>query len=168
MKIKAFFVAALSCLTAVLVSSGTASAGSTSATPPTNSFTAAAWPSITAVSSTPGHLGAAAVITCTPNVQSPHNSTHVPGTVNVVVTLSCTAPVPRISIRAALYRNGNLVKDSGAKDVLGARSAQNNAAEPCHAATYQGWMSYFVQFPAGYVPPTGASSGFGPTRSITC
>jgi hypothetical protein len=85
-----------------------------------------------------------------------------------VVTLSCTAPVPRIAIRAALYRNGGLVKDSGSKDFLGARSAQNNAAEPCHRATYQGWMSYFVQFPAGYVPPTGASSGFGPTRAITC
>lgn len=167
MKTKAFLLTILACLS-MAAGNGTASATEVSVTPPTNSITTATWPSLTATSSTPGQFGAAAVITCTPNVQSPHNSTHVPGTVNVVVTLSCTAPVPYISIRAALYRSGSLVKDSGAKSVYGARSAQNNAAEPCHGATYQGWMSYVVQFPAGYVPPTGASSGFGPTRAITC
>jgi hypothetical protein len=43
-----------------------------------------------------------ATITCTPNVANPHNSSHVNGTVNVVVTLSCTGPVAEISIKAAL------------------------------------------------------------------
>jgi hypothetical protein len=111
---------------------------------------------------------ASSVITCTPNVQNPHNSTHVGGTVNVVVTLSCTGVVPYISIRAALYRNGALVKDSGAKAVYGSSFAQNNAAVACSSATYQGWMSYYVEFPAGYSPPSGASSGFGNSVPITC
>lgn len=119
-----------------------------------------------AVSSTVS--GARAAITCTPQVQYPHKSTHVPGTVNVVVTLSCTAPVSGINIRAALYRNGALVRDSGQKTVSGTSFASHNAAEPCHNATYQGWMSYGVAFPPGYVPPTGASSGFGPVVNITC
>lgn len=108
------------------------------------------------------------VITCTPNVQNPHNSTHVGGTVNVVVTLSCTGVVPYISIRAALYRNGALVKDSGAKAVYGSSFAQNNAAVTCSSATYQGWMSYYVEFPPGYSPATGSSSGFGNSVYITC
>ncbi|HEV7756131.1 MAG TPA: hypothetical protein VGO94_09770 [Mycobacteriales bacterium] len=107
-------------------------------------------------------------IVCTPNVQNPHNSSHVNGTVNVVVTLSCTAPVSQINIRAALYRNGALVRDSGQRTVNGSSFAQNNAAEPCHNATYQGWMSYGVAFPPGYVPPTGSGSGYGSAVTITC
>jgi hypothetical protein len=101
-------------------------------------------------------------------VQNPHNSSHVNGTVNVVVTLTCTSAVPQINIRAALYFNGNLVKDSGQRTVNNSSSAQNNAAVPCRNGTYQGWMSYGVLFPPGFVPPTGASSGFGNVVPITC
>jgi hypothetical protein len=115
-----------------------------------------------------GQVTTAAVIVCTPNVQNPHNSSHVNGTVNVVVTLSCTSVVPQINIRAALYFNGLLVRDSGQRTVNNSNFAQNNAAVPCRNGTYQGWMSYGVLFPPGYVPPTGASSGFGNAVSITC
>ncbi len=115
-----------------------------------------------------GAVVALDTITCTPNVQNPHNSSHVNGTINVVVTLTCTAPVSQINIRAALYKNGTLVKDSGQKTFNGTASAQNNAAVPCSNGTYQGWMSYGVAFPAGYTPPTGASSGYGNAVSITC
>jgi hypothetical protein len=121
-----------------------------------------------APSASPGHAAPAATITCTPQVQNPHNSSHVNGTVNVVVTLKCTSVVPQINIRAALYFNGNLVKDSGQRTVNNSSSAQNNAAVPCKNGTYQGWMSYGVLFPPGFVPPTGAGSGFGNAVSITC
>jgi hypothetical protein len=92
----------------------------------------------------------------------------VRGTVNVVVTVKCTGAVPTISVRAALYRNGHLVKQSAVRTVHNARSAQNNAAVPCTSGTYQGWMSYGVVFPPRYVPPTGSSSGFGQAVKITC
>ncbi|HZM75107.1 MAG TPA: hypothetical protein VFC19_05235 [Candidatus Limnocylindrales bacterium] len=105
---------------------------------------------------------------CTGNVQNPHKSTHVPGTVNVVVTLTCTSTVPQINIRAALYRNGLLVKDSGQKTVNNSSFAQHNAAVPCVNGTYRGWMSFGVLFPPGYVPQTGAGSAFGNSVSITC
>ncbi|MFJ2607300.1 hypothetical protein ACIO13_20330 [Streptomyces sp. NPDC087425] len=124
-------------------------------------------PSITATRST-GAQQAADVITCTPQVQRPHNSSHVRGTVNVVVTMKCTKPVARIAIRAALYRNGGLVKDSGTKTFTNSASAQNNAAVACSSATYQGWMSYVVNFPAGYTPPSRSGSGFGSAVNITC
>ena len=116
-----------------------------------------------------GYMTAAAsIITCYPNVQNPHKSTHVPGTVNVVVTLTCTAPVPQINSRAALYRNGRLVKDSGQKSVYNTSFASHNAATACVSGWHQGWMSYGVLFPPGYSPPTGASSGFGNSVYITC
>lgn len=115
-----------------------------------------------------GRVAPAETITCTPQVQNPHNSTHVNGTVNVVVTLKCTSAVPRINIRAGLYRNGNLVKDSNQKTVYNSSSAQNNAAVPCRNGRYQGWMAYSVLFPSGFNPPTGASSGFGNQVQITC
>lgn len=114
------------------------------------------------------NLSSANVITCTGQAQYPHKSSHVPGTVNVVATVSCTAAVTSIGIRAALYRNGALVKDSGAKYVYGTSFAQNNAAETCHNATYQGWMSFTVTFPPGYSPATGAGSDWGSSVSITC
>ncbi|RJL31785.1 hypothetical protein [Bailinhaonella thermotolerans] len=107
-------------------------------------------------------------IVCTPRVHNPHKSHHVPGTVNVVATVQCTAPVPLIAIRTALYRNGRLVKDSGQKNVRNAAKASNNAAEKCHSAAYRGWMAYHVRFPAGYRPPSGGSSGFGAEVRIAC
>lgn len=108
------------------------------------------------------------VITCIPNVEYPHNSSHVNGTVNVVVTIGCTKVVPEISIRAALYFNGLLGAESTGHNVFGNNFAQDNAAVPCQNGTYQGWMSYVVFFPPGYTPPTGSSSGFGAAVTITC
>jgi hypothetical protein len=151
---------------ATLAPTGTAGAAPAAAQPAAKSGTATG-PSVLTRSAVTGPI-AAATIVCTPTVQNPHKSTHVPGTVNVVVTLSCTSAVPQINIRAALYKNGLLVKDSGQKSVFNTAFAQHNAAVPCSNGTYQGWMSYGVLFPPGYVPQTGASSGFGNAVSITC
>jgi hypothetical protein len=110
----------------------------------------------------------AAVITCTPNVQNPHKSTHVPGTVNVVVTIACTSPVSELHVNAALYRNGALVAQSGYRVFYGTAFGSNNAAEPCHTATYTGWGGFGVLFPPGYVPQWATTSGFGNSVFITC
>ncbi|WP_035791901.1 hypothetical protein [Kitasatospora mediocidica] len=137
------------------------------ASPPDKAGDVLATGSITAVRPADGFAPQDTIV-CTPQVQNPHNSSHVNGTVNVVVTLKCTKAVPDIAIRAALYRNNLLVKDSGQKNVANSSSAQNNAAVPCSNANYQGWMSYGVAFPPGYTPPTGSGSGFGNQVSITC
>jgi len=176
-KVAARVFGALAAISMLAVGTAATSGATTSVAPTTASVapvavapgSPAAFNQVMAVKSRPGGRATAAdTIVCTPTVQNPHKSTHVPGTVNVVVTLSCTQPVPGINIRAALYLNGLLVKDSGQKTVNNSAFAQHNAAVPCQSGTYQGWMSYGVLFPPGYVPPTGASSGFGNVVSITC
>ncbi|MEU7134879.1 hypothetical protein [Streptomyces sp. NPDC046261] len=111
---------------------------------------------------------ARAVIRCTGQVQRPHNSTHVPGTVNVVVTVSCTAPVPEITTRAALYKNGQLVKQSTLRTQRNTASGQNNAAVRCSPGNYRGWMYFKVVFPPGYRPPTGSGNGLGQEVALGC
>ncbi|PKV83355.1 hypothetical protein [Streptomyces sp. TLI_146] len=111
---------------------------------------------------------AAAVIRCEGQVQRPHNSTHVPGTVNVVVTVSCSAPVPEITTRAALYKNGQLVNQSALRTQRNTRAAQNNAAVRCSPGNYRGWMYFKVVFPPGYQPPTRSANGLGLEVPISC
>lgn len=111
---------------------------------------------------------ASAVIRCQGQVQRPHNSTHVPGTVNVVVTVSCSAAVPEITTRAALYKNGQLVNQSTLRTQHNTRSAQNNAAVRCSPGNYRGWMYFKVVFPPGYNPPTGSANGLGQEVAISC
>ncbi|MEU7555099.1 hypothetical protein AB0B01_22620 [Streptomyces sp. NPDC044571] len=111
---------------------------------------------------------ASAVIRCEGQVQRPHNSTHVPGTVNVVVTVSCTAPVPEITTRAALYKNGQLVNQSALRTQRNTRSGQNNAAVRCSPGNYRGWMYFKVVFPPGYRPPTGSGNGLGEEVALSC
>jgi len=149
-----------------------ASAAKDSATPAATAAPSAATASMAestfSIWSTPQDLSVAHVVVCVANVQNPHKSVHVPGTVNVVVTLTCNATVPQINIRAALYRNGLLVRDSGQKTVNNSNFAQHNAAVPCRNGTYRGWMSFGVLFPPAHVPQTGAGSLFGNSVFITC
>jgi len=112
--------------------------------------------------------GGPGVISCNLNVQNPHNSSHVNGFVNVVVTVTCTSPVDAISLRAALYFEGGLVKDSGSSTSTGVAFKQSNAARSCISGSYTGWGSTIVQFPPGYTPASGSSTAFGNTVSILC
>jgi hypothetical protein len=123
----------------------------------------------------PASMSAAAAgdpIVCTPNVQDPHPSSHVPGTVNVVVTVSCTEPVAQIRVEAALYLQNPtdqmwyLQSTSDVATFNDTVAAQNNAAAPCQDGNWAGWMWFSVTFYDGY---TGQSQGFGPrTTTITC
>ncbi|MFC5144966.1 hypothetical protein [Streptomyces aureoversilis] len=108
------------------------------------------------------------MIRCQGQVQRPHNSTHVPGTINVVVTVSCSAPVPQITTRAALYKNGHLVHQSTLRTQTNTRSAQNNAAVRCSPGNYRGWMYFKVVFPPGYRPPTASANALGQEVALNC
>lgn len=107
-------------------------------------------------------------ITCNPNVQHPHKSTHVPGTVNVVVTVTCTAPVTEIRITAGLYRDGSLISQSPITPFSFTSFAQANAATSCQDGTYQGWMDYDVTWPPDYEEVAPPGPGYGAAVSITC
>ena len=117
----------------------------------------------------PGMGGATnSIIICTPDVQNPHNSTHKPGTVNEVVTVSCTAPVTQIQLVAGLYYNSTLVNQSPMQRCSNASSCQANTAVPCQNGDYRGGMSWGVYSPPGHEPPTYSNVGYGNTVTIAC
>ncbi|ARZ66509.1 hypothetical protein SMD11_0843 [Streptomyces albireticuli] len=165
-------VAAASAVLALLGGTSPASAGVTAADPSAPATVPSTAPDDPGGGVEAGKAGsdadASAVIRCQGQVQRPHNSTHVPGTVNVVVTVSCTARVSEITTRAALYKNGHLVKQSALRTQSGTASAQNNAAVPCSPGNYRGWMYFKVVFPPGYNPPTASANGLGQEVPISC
>lgn len=87
--------------------------------------------------------------TCIHKVNSPHHSSHKPGTVNVVQTINCyyatngvrtgSATVTNISMRTALYRNHKLVKEGRLNRKSNGSKASDNAAVTCVPGLYQGW-----------------------------
>lgn len=119
------------------------------------------------VGAPPTTVAAQTTITCTLAIQNPHNSSHVPGTVNVVATWTCTAPVSSLSISVQLFLNGVQVA-SGANSNAGQAFLQGNAATTCVPGEYFGTASGTVVFPPGFVPPSGSGSVGSPTVLITC
>jgi len=108
-------------------------------------------------------------ILCTENIQYPHKSTHVPENVNVVGTITCTAPVSKLVLNVGLYYNHALVAQSGPISSYGSAYVQANAATPCVNGLYGGAAHGYVDFPPGYEPPVGQLPVvFSPNVSITC
>jgi hypothetical protein len=126
---------------------------------------------ITAQSAGPAHgltgLAVANVITCTAKANNPHNSLHVPGTVNAVITTSCTSPVTRIGGIMSLYRDGVFVA-SGEATTTGSASMSMNAATPCVNGSYHATGDISVTFPPGYAPPWSDMWPVSATVPITC
>jgi hypothetical protein len=110
---------------------------------------------------------AADVITCTAQANYPHNSSHVPGTVNAVITTSCTKPETQIEGIMSLYRN-NVFVASGDNTTTGSASMNMNAATPCVNGSYHSEGGVSVTFPPGYTPPFADLWPVSATVSITC
>ena len=99
------------------------------------------------------------VITCKITTHLPHYSHHADADnrhmVNVTATTTCTKKVARLSIRVALYKNGNLYKQSSVKSNTGRNKIGQNAARRCvKKQKYTGYSKGVVTFPAGYTPHT--------------
>lgn len=104
-----------------------------------------------AATSPPAAASAPLATTCRAQVQNPHASTHVPGTMNVVATASCTASVPHIALFVTLYDNGAYAS-SGANDVYFTSSDSVNAATLCRLGHYYyATAKAEIWFPSG--PP---------------
>lgn len=108
------------------------------------------------------------IIVCTPNLQDPHESTHSGQTiVNVIGTVECTSAVTLIQIQVQLWYDGSPVSTSPTKEAAEtAGPVSQNTTALCLSGTYTGWMWYWVQWPPGYTPSTGSSSGFGNSRNL--
>lgn len=113
-------------------------------------------------------ISGAKVIVCKANVQQPHKSSHVPGTINVVATMACTHTVPSLAIGVGLYRNDRLVKLSRIRPFRNTRFGANNAAVPCKNGSYRGVANFAVVFPPGFNPPSRVGKGAGDARKIKC
>lgn len=106
-------------------------------------------------------------ITCQVQVQYPHNSTHVPGTVNVVGTTRCDAPIASIVLSLVLLKEAQPVGRGISGRIVGAE-AQVNAAAPCSPGLYTGLMAFWLVFPPGFFPPTAINLLSSPPIPIVC
>ena len=111
---------------------------------------------------TPGN-----VITCTVNVQNPHNSSHVKGTVNTIATIACTGAMSELAQYVGLYFNNVLVGESYNSN-SGVASLTGNFATPCKSGTWMGASSYLQVPPPGYYPPYTEGEAVSTIVKITC
>lgn len=109
------------------------------------------------------------VISCKANIQNPHHSSHKPGTVNVVATVKCTAPIFYISIHIALYYDSERVAEGSAEEGGEVEFLKANAATKCKSGTYQGFAWGLITFPPGFTPTGYKLKGaFGASVKIKC
>lgn len=108
---------------------------------------------------------AGGVIVCDLQINNPHNSSHVFGTVNVVAKITCSSQVA-VSVTAYLYPPVPYQPIRGATG-RGTTTASSNAAKACTNGTYQGYATATVAIPAGYSGPSSAS-GYGNAINIIC
>jgi hypothetical protein len=86
------------------------------------------------------------------NGGTPHHSGHVPGTVNVRVRVTCSAPVARIKATVALFSTtGSKINPYGS---TGVATARGNAALVCRVGDYQGVSEATITAPPGFSPPS--------------
>jgi hypothetical protein len=97
---------------------------------------------------------------CTLNGHNPHKSSHVPKTVNVIVEITCEPP-PRTELRvtAGLIYEGSLIAEKGPDITFDSLVASENAAAPCEAGYYQGYIAWHITAAPGYEPPEQNGAG---------
>lgn len=107
------------------------------------------------------------IVGCHFQVDRPHKSTHVPGTVNVVAWIRCNRPVDRIEMTLGLALNGVELK-SGNFSNSGSLYLQGNVAVPCVSGTYNGAAVATVTFSPGSLPRTGNGHAGSGNVEIIC
>lgn len=106
-------------------------------------------------------------ISCTLSIEDPHNSTHVPGTVNVVAGVTCTSDVVTISLSVFLGdSNGRLQEEDFTGN--GTDELPGNAALDCEDGDYEGLAEAEVVMPPDFEPPTLTMDVESPEEAITC
>lgn len=96
----------------------------------------------------------APTFTCDLNVQYPHGSTHVSGTINVVSRVNCTAAPAMLQLDVSLKRTSLPQKTwySPRASNLKQSSIQSNRAVSCSEGpgNFQGWARGIITPPPGY------------------
>ncbi|AGW40506.1 hypothetical protein O159_02770 [Leifsonia xyli subsp. cynodontis DSM 46306] len=107
---------------------------------------------------------------CTMQVQDPHPSTHVHGTINVVGTASCSIVMTEIYVKVTLQRSDDATWPGATNDYRNTSQEQANAAAPCSAGPnmFRGYLSYALTAPAGYSPAYATGTTYGIWKSVIC
>ena len=115
------------------------------------------------------------VITCVLNVQNPHNSSHVPGQINVVATFNCSAPTASLGISVTLWKSfcdpqcqQQPYGSTGTSNNTNSRSISAQSNGNCTPGDYVGVASARLVSPPGFTPPIATTGAQGNTVSITC
>jgi hypothetical protein len=120
-----------------------------------------------------GRLGAdlADSINCTLNVQYPHASSHVGGTVNDIATVTCNAPISALQTTLALYYwSGStwVLANFSSNGNFGQASLTTQVAAACVSGIWVGEATAYGVAPPGYYPPTASDTEVSPEVSISC
>lgn len=111
---------------------------------------------------------------CTLNVQNPHASGHVKGTINVVAVVTCDIPAGALRLAVNLIRISPNNKQWAAVPTAtntGERRIQNNAATSCSQGpgNFQGWAWATLTPPPGYqLSGSPDIKQYGKTLSVAC
>jgi hypothetical protein len=114
--------------------------------------------------------GGGNVINCSAKVNYPHSSTHVPGTVNATGSVTCSAPVAKISFTMYLNESGFEVASKSFSNT-GKSSLSGNVAVACAVGTthpYQAFLTGTVTAPPGYSPPAAGIGNQSPNINVKC
>lgn len=114
------------------------------------------------------HIADGEPVVCEKKVNNPHESTHVPGTVNIVVSLVCSAVVYNVRLRISLYFNGKEVATTSYRTFGDTAGASTNLAVPCRTGVYQGWGYADWENPVGDDPHKAKLEGWGFKVKVTC
>jgi hypothetical protein len=108
-----------------------------------------------------GFAVAASPIVCTPTMQLPHRSSHVPSNVNWIVNISCTAPVASLSATLKLLWVGHQWYGPVTNGNAGQSSLTSQIDAPCNTGDYQGVAHWAVLFYSG-----GSGTSYGATQVV--
>ncbi len=126
--------------------------------------------SLSAFPVAPGTSVAATADVCDIKQNNPHHSGHAPGNVSFQVSVTCSEGSSALQGQAVLYFNGKEVKNTGGVDQPGAGPGQKrtvNVGDTCRVGQWQGWGGYWVEFPAGFSPPTESAYGWSNPFDVT-
>lgn len=119
----------------------------------------------------PSVVQGANTITCYITIADAHESGHNPGNVNVVSTVSCTAPVSRIYLNTYLWYSttgtGWNIVAVGTTDVYGTAYTTGQANVACTSGLYYGEVNETTWYPAGYAPSPQSSTAWSPDTFAT-
>ena len=109
-------------------------------------------------------------IHCDLNVQYPHGSSHVSGTVNVQARTTCPIVMKEIYIRTWLQKSTGGTWTGASQDRFNLSTLAANSATSCTNApgSFRGYATTIVHAPAGWTPASRQHTVYGSWRYVSC